>query len=96
MLSAESIERCHTVQSDGEDAVLLRPSRFGLGFMLPQPGMAHARNPRNFGHAGAGGSLSYADPDARIGFSYVMNKMRNDMMLDSRAAALIEAMYESL
>jgi len=96
VLSAESIERCHTVQSDGEDAVLLRPSRFGLGFMLPQPGMAHARNPRNFGHAGAGGSLSYADPDARIGFSYVMNKMRNDMILDSRATALIEAMYESL
>ena len=62
MLSAETIKRCYTVQSDGEDAVLLRPSRFGLGFMLPQPGMAHARHPRNFGHAGAGGSLLTPTP----------------------------------
>ena len=96
VLSSESIERCHIETANGQDAVLLRPTRFSLGFMLPMPEMAHARHPRNFGHAGAGGSLSYADPDARIGFSYVMNKMRNDMMLDSRAAALIEAMYASL
>jgi CubicO group peptidase (beta-lactamase class C family) len=96
VLSAESIRRCYTEQSNGEDAVLLRPSRFSLGFMLPQPGMAHGRNPRNFGHSGAGGSLAYADPDARIGFGYVMNKMRQDLMLDTRAAALVEAMYASL
>jgi len=96
VLSAESIRRCYTEQSNGEDAVLLRPSRFALGFMLPQPGMAHGRNPRNFGHSGAGGSLAYADPDARIGFAYVMNKMRQDLMLDTRAAALVDAMYASL
>lgn len=96
VLSEEGIERCHVETSNGQDQVLLRPTRFSLGFMLPMPGMPHARNPRNFGHAGAGGSLSYADLEERIGFSYVMNKMRNDMMLDTRAAALIEAMYESL
>jgi CubicO group peptidase (beta-lactamase class C family) len=96
VLSAESIARCHTEQSRGQDAVLLRETRFGPGFMLPQPGMAHARNPRTFGHPGAGGSIAFADPDTRIGFAYVMNKMRNDNMLDTRAAALIEAMYESL
>ncbi len=96
VLSADSIRRCYTEQSRGQDAVLLRETRFGLGFMLPLPGMAHARSPRNFGHPGAGGSIAYADPDQRIGFAYVMNKMRNDMMLDSRAAALIEAMYAAL
>ena len=96
VLSADSIRRCYTEQSRGPDAVLLRETRFGLGFMLPLPGMAHDRNPRNFGHPGAGGSIAYADPDTRIGFAYVMNKMRNDLMLDSRAAALIQAMYASL
>ncbi len=96
VLSADSIRQCHTEQSRGQDAVLLRETRFGLGFMLPLPGMAHARGPRNFGHPGAGGSIAYADPDQRIGFAYVMNKMRNDMMLDTRAAALIEAMYAAL
>jgi CubicO group peptidase (beta-lactamase class C family) len=96
VLSADSIRRCYTEQSRGQDAVLLRETRFGLGFMLPLPGMAHARGPRNFGHPGAGGSIAYADPDQRIGFAYVMNKMRNDMMLDTRAAALIEAMYAAL
>ncbi len=96
VLSPDSIRRCYTEQSRGQDAVLLRETRFGLGFMLPLPGMAHDRNPRNFGHPGAGGSIAYADPDARIGFAYVMNKMRNDLMLDSRAAALIQAMYASL
>ena len=95
-LSAESIARCYTEQSSGEDAVLLRPDRFSLGFMLPMPGMAHARNARNFGHSGAGGSLAYADPDAHIGFAYIMNKMRQDLILDTRAAALVEAMYASL
>jgi len=96
VLSADSIRRCYSEQSRGEDAVLLRETRFSLGFMLPQPGMPNSRNPRNFGHPGAGGSIAYADPDARIGFAYVMNKMRNDNAMDSRAAALIEAMYASL
>jgi CubicO group peptidase (beta-lactamase class C family) len=96
VLSADSIRRCYTEQSRGLDAVLLRETRFGLGFMLPQPGMAHNRNPRNFGHPGAGGSIAYADPDQKVGFAYVMNKMRTDMMMDTRAAALIEAMYASL
>ncbi|SRR5579875_412264 len=96
VLSAESIRRCHTEQSSGMDMVLLRDTRFSLGFMLPLPGAPNARNPRNFGHPGAGGSIAYADPDARIGFAYVMNKMRNDAIMDTRAGALIEAMYASL
>jgi CubicO group peptidase (beta-lactamase class C family) len=96
VLSAEGIGRCYTEQSRGQDAVLLRDTRFGPGFMLPQPGMAHARNPHTFGHPGAGGSIAFADPDTRVGFAYVMNKMRTDMILDTRAAALINAMYEAL
>jgi hypothetical protein len=29
--------------------------------------------PASFGHAGSGGSLGFADPDAGVGFGYVTN-----------------------
>ena len=77
VLTPESIARCATEQSVGPDLVLQVSTRFGLGFMLPQE-RRDARfgpSPRAFGHPGAGGSLGFADPDNRIGFGYVMNRM---------------------
>jgi CubicO group peptidase (beta-lactamase class C family) len=98
VLGPEEIARCHTEQSFGADAVLLVKSRFGLGFMLSQdrPDARFGPNPRAFGHPGAGGSIGFADPDARIGFGYVMNRMGPRILLDPRAVALIEATYEAL
>ncbi len=96
VLSRESIARCHTEQSFGPDEVLLLSTRFGLGFMMSQPGASLGPNPRAFGHPGAGGSLGYADPDAKVGFGYVMNKMQTGLLIDSRPTALIEAAYASL
>ena len=96
VLSAESIAAMlhRAVQWRGRGAVAA--DAFQSRLYAAEPGMAHGRNPRNFGHSGAGGSLAYADPDARIGFAYVMNKMRQDQILDTRAAALVDAMYASL
>jgi CubicO group peptidase (beta-lactamase class C family) len=98
VLSPESIARCHTEQSFGADAVLLVETRFGLGFMLNQERREgnFGPSPRAFGHTGAGGSFAYADPDARIGFGYVMNRAGPHILLDPRAIALIEALYEAL
>ena len=90
------IQRCHIEQSYGPDAVLPLTTRFGLGFMLSQPGAMMGPNPRAFGHPGAGGSIGFADPDAKIGFGYVMNQMGNEPLLDPRPARLIEALYASL
>ena len=47
--------------------------------------------PASFGHAGAGGSLGLADPDRRIGFAYVMNKMSANLSNDPRTSGLIAA-----
>jgi CubicO group peptidase (beta-lactamase class C family) len=96
LFGPRKIERCYTEQSKGQDAVLPLTTRFGLGYMLSQPGAMLGPNPRSFGHPGAGGSLGYADPDAKVGFGYVMNQMGNDPLMDARPAALIEAVYASL
>jgi CubicO group peptidase (beta-lactamase class C family) len=96
LFSPREIERCYTEQSKGQDAVLPLTTRFSLGFMLSQPGVMMGPNPHSFGHPGAGGSLGFADPDAKVGFGYVMNQMANDPLMDARPAALIAAVYASL
>ena len=98
VLSRESIARCHAELSQGPDLVLQLATRFGHGFMLPQDRLDAriGRGTRSFGHPGAGGSLGFADPDAGVGFGYVMNRMGPKILLDVRAIALADAVYESL
>jgi CubicO group peptidase (beta-lactamase class C family) len=69
---------------------LVVESRFGLGFMLDGV-LTPLLGPRSFGHAGAGGSLGYADPDTEVGYGYVMNQMGNGIAGDPRTVALNDA-----
>ena len=73
-------------------------TRFGLGFMIPQARRDARFGPseRAFGHPGAGGSLGFADPEARVGFGYAMNKMGPTILMDPRPLALIDALYSCL
>jgi CubicO group peptidase (beta-lactamase class C family) len=97
VLSQEAIDRAIVEQSDGPDAVLGQPYRFGLGFMLTIPEHPFGPNPRAFGHTGSGGSLGFADLDAKVGFAYVMNQMGTFSGLeDPRWPPLAEALYKSL
>ncbi len=96
LLSRESVERAGTETSYGEDAVLGVTTRFGLGYMLSQPGEAFGPSPGSFGHPGAGGSVGFADPSLRLGFGYVTNRMGTRILLDPRAKLLIDAVYASL
>jgi CubicO group peptidase (beta-lactamase class C family) len=96
VLSPESIARCHGERSFGTDLTLGVSTRFGLGFMLSQPDSAFGPNEGSFGHPGAGGSLGFADPVARVGFGYVMNRMGTSILIDPRAARLIESLYACL
>ncbi|GLW63413.1 esterase [Actinomadura rubrobrunea] len=82
-------------QASGDDLVLLRPSRFGLGFQLTQPERPLGPNPRSFGHFGAAGSLGFCDPDAEVGFGYVTNQMSMGWQ-NPRNRALIDALYSCL
>jgi len=96
VLSCEAIARCHTEESFGKDEVLLITTRFTTGFMLTKPDDPFGPNPHTFGHPGAGGSLGFADPDTKIGFGYVMNKMGPYIVVDPRTRVLINAVYASL
>jgi CubicO group peptidase (beta-lactamase class C family) len=95
-LSRESTLMCAIEQSYGDDPVLLVPTRFSLGFMMPTPNAPYGPNKNAFGHPGAGGSLGFADPAAQLGFGYVMNRMGPYILVDPRASALIDAVYQSL
>ncbi len=97
ILRPETIERARSEESYGPDRLLALVTRFGLGFMLPPANEPLGPNPRVFGHGGAGGSLGLADPEAKIGFGYVMNLMHTGAWLaDPRPRALLDALYEGL
>jgi CubicO group peptidase (beta-lactamase class C family) len=72
------------------------PTRFSMGFMLSQPDARFGPHRKAFGHPGAGGSLGFADPQAKVGFGYTMNQMANGLLIDARASALIDAFYATL
>ena len=72
----------------GKDEVLTSESCFGLGFMLGRY-FGAANPPHAVGHAGAGGSLAFGDPDHGIAFGYVMNDLRFDPAGDPRSESLV-------
>lgn len=82
-------------QACGKDAVLMTDTCFGLGFMLGRS-FGVANGPDAFGHAGAGGSLAFADPETGLAFGYVMNDLRFDPKGDARSEDLVTAAYRGL
>lgn len=96
LLAPEIVAQANTIQADGEDAILGRPNRFGLGFQLTIPGVRPlGPGPRAFGHYGNGAVLGFADPDAELGFGFVCNRAGRSWR-DPRNIALVDAVYASL
>jgi CubicO group peptidase (beta-lactamase class C family) len=93
-----------TVASAALDAVILAPTRFGLGFVksvdnryLPggdAEGVILSEDA--FGHSGSGGSLGFADPRAKISFGYVMNQQGVGLGINDRGQSLVDAVYRAL
>jgi CubicO group peptidase (beta-lactamase class C family) len=92
IVDAGALTDATTEQVYGQDRILHRPSRFGLGFQLTQPERPMGRGPRAFGHFGAGGSLGFCDPDAGIAVGYVTGQM-GPRWQNPRNRALIDAIY---
>ncbi len=96
LLADETVELAAREASCGLDAVLNRPSRFGLGFQLTQPERPLGPNERSFGHFGAGGSLGFADPDQALAFAYTPNQGEGPRWQNPRNRGLLEALYGCL
>ncbi|HEY0525280.1 MAG TPA: serine hydrolase domain-containing protein [Stellaceae bacterium] len=89
------------VSATHDDATLRVAARFGSGFMrsMETVGVAGGSvvlSPDAFGHAGAGGSLGFADPAVRMSLGYTMNRMGFGVLLNERGQALADAAYRAL
>jgi CubicO group peptidase (beta-lactamase class C family) len=91
-LQPSTVAAATEVQVRGPDRVVLIDTAFGLGYMLP-PALPAACGPRAFGHGGAGGSISFADPETGIAFAYAMNDLRFEASGDPRGETLAAAAY---
>lgn len=78
------------------DVVMGVASRYALGFLRPGRPPVFGSSPRAFGTPGAGGSFGFADPDAHLGYAYVMNKTDFYLIDDPREKALRDAVYAAL
>jgi CubicO group peptidase (beta-lactamase class C family) len=96
LLGKETIDAVFDEQSNGVDLVIQVPLRLGIGFGLISPDMPLSPNSRTCFWGGWGGSLAIIDLDARMSFSYVMNKMGEGTVGDERGGNLLAAAYASL
>lgn len=94
LLTPETLESATNEQVNGQDQVMLIPSRFSSGYMLPTE-TTPMTGPNAFGHTGRGGSLALADPEHGIAFSYAMNHVIGGPN-DFRATSLVDAVRRSL
>jgi CubicO group peptidase (beta-lactamase class C family) len=90
---ASLVGEAASTQVDGMDLVLERRSRFGLGFQLHQDDRPIGVSTSAFGHYGFGGSIGFADPEARIAVGYVLNRP-GDRWQIPRTRRLLAALRE--
>jgi CubicO group peptidase (beta-lactamase class C family) len=93
VLSPAALDAARATQVRGRDLVLERESHWGVGFALPTDA-SPMLGPGSFGHAGRGGSLGCADPEAGVSFGYVMNQMQGHPEGDPRTRGLLGAVRE--
>jgi CubicO group peptidase (beta-lactamase class C family) len=95
IFSPQSVELGQRELARGTDPFFGEPLAFGVGFELQTELMTLGPCPDAFGHTGAGGSSHGAWPEAKVGFSYCMNLMRENMA-DHRARRLLGKLAESV
>jgi CubicO group peptidase (beta-lactamase class C family) len=84
------------------DRTVLVSTRFARGFhgsidnRATGPGLSVLMGANAFGHAGFGGSVGFADPQAKLSFGYTMNRMGPGTGLNERGQSLIDATYQVL
>jgi len=94
ILSADGLARATALQWHARSEASGLTFRAALGFFLNcPPDRPMGPNPATFGHSGAGGAQSFADPAAGIGFCYAPNRMHGGIDIGPRAQKLIETLF---
>ena len=75
LLSPERIRLATALLVEGDDLVFGGPVRRALGYHLGGPLSPMSERATAFGHAGAGGSIAFADPTYRFAFAITKNRM---------------------
>ncbi|WP_339827234.1 serine hydrolase domain-containing protein [uncultured Parasphingorhabdus sp.] len=96
IMSEAGTKRIFEKQSEGVDLVLGIPVTFGMGYGLNSTSTPISPNANTAFWGGYGGSSVIIDQDARLCFSYVMNKMETGLLGDPRGFGLAAAMYMSM
>ena len=103
LLQAQSLHAMRETRSASDCDLLLRiPTTFTLGLSKTWgarrlgPGQHVILGKNAFGTPGMGGSMGFADSDARMSFGYVMNRHGSGVGLNERGQSLIDAAYRSL
>jgi len=99
---ATLLEAARVAVATSTDAVILAPTRFGLGFGKSVDNLVDGIensviwSEDAFGHTGAGGSFGMADPRARLSIGYAMNRQGGGLGMNDRGQALADAVYRAL
>lgn len=96
IMSEAGTKRIFEKQSEGLDLVLGVPLLFGMGYGLNSELVPLGPNKNICFWGGYGGSSVIVDQDAKLCFSYVMNKMESGLLGDPRGFGLAAAMYMSM
>ena len=106
LLSKNTVKRLSKSYSvPGKDSMLMLPTRFSEGLMIHMDnrdnfegeGGSFIIGPNGFGHVGFGGSsATFADPEYKISFGYMVNKLGGEYLISKRCQNLIDSSYTSI
>jgi len=97
VLNPDTVEEVTKLQVEGMDHTLERPVRRSLGLTLGdgRMGSTEQMNDRTFGHAGAGTSVGWADPDLGLAVGYITNGFRAEHSNTPRLSAISQAVRDA-
>ena len=96
LFSAAIRAEASRVRFRGMDESFNTPTVWGAGFRLEDEAFGRHASGSAIGHGGWGGTIAFADPEARLGFACVTCNMRGFDGIDPRRARLTDAVYGAI
>ena len=96
LLPAERVREATTLQLGGLDVVLGERLSRGLGYGLGGSNPAMSERASAFGHRGIGGSIGFADPEYRLAFALLKNRLAFSAPAESTAAHVARTVRSAL